>query len=319
MTGLRRGAVIFLAAAALVAGMLWVLRLRFVSGDVYPEGSSLRADAVGAKLLYDSLQPLVKVRRNYQSLETLDTRDATILFLDLPAGGFAATPLRTELERLARRGNRIVLAFREQTALFRKGGLQQIWHPNEKREAWKELVPSIVERRLDRGSVVLVQDATLLHNFWTAKYRNPSLLARILGPHSTVIFDESHLGVQQTGSVAALLFRYRLHGLLAGLALCAALVIWRNASSFPPSVDGPHQATVSGRDSLSGFISLLRRNLTPRQAAGAAWQQWQKTAAARYPETARTRAADLWRSASHAPPLDTLQKAHHILHSRDNH
>jgi hypothetical protein len=127
------------------------------------------------------------------------------------------------------------------------------------------------------------------------------------------------LGVQQTGSVAALLFRYRLHGLLAGLAVCAALVIWKNASSFPPVVDGPRQATVSGRDSLSGFVSLLRRNLTPQQAADAAWEQWQKTAAARYPEASRVQAAELWQAPSRARPLEKLQKTHQILHSRDNH
>jgi len=64
--------------------MLRLLLLRFEAGDIYPPYSSLRADPLGTKALYQSLAELpgVSVRRNYLPLGKLTGRKGrTLLYL----------------------------------------------------------------------------------------------------------------------------------------------------------------------------------------------------------------------------------------------
>jgi hypothetical protein len=46
---------------------------------------------------------------------------------------------------------------------------------------------------------------------------------------SRMIFDEQHFGMTESGTVVGLARRFRLGGMAIGLALCAALFIWKNA------------------------------------------------------------------------------------------
>src|SRR5262245_46750831 len=62
--------------------MLQLLLIRFSAGDVYPPYSSLRADPMGTKELYESLEVCcgLRVSRNYEPFEMISKRtDATIL------------------------------------------------------------------------------------------------------------------------------------------------------------------------------------------------------------------------------------------------
>ena len=113
-TNARAGFLIVLLAALFTYGLIHVFSLRFATGEVYPEYSSLRASPGGAKLLYDSLSqtPGVVASRNYFPLEYLEETHATIFLLALHAGEFAADPepYLDSVERLAGRGNRVVTA-----------------------------------------------------------------------------------------------------------------------------------------------------------------------------------------------------------------
>jgi hypothetical protein len=110
------------------------------------------------------------------------------------------------------------------------------------------------------------------------------LLAWTLGGGREAIFDEAHLGVVTQPGVAALMRKYRLHGLVGSLLLLALLFIWKNAVSLVP----PHaEATVAagpvvrGKDSAAGFVNLLRRSIAPADILAACYEEWRKTAARR--------------------------------------
>lgn len=102
-----------LLAAGFVAGLIHLFQLRFEAGDVYPAYSSLRADPLGTKALYDSLDELVLVRRNFESLTRLgDGRDQTLLYL----GGTPEDARFTDdqfkvFDTFLRSGGRLVVAF----------------------------------------------------------------------------------------------------------------------------------------------------------------------------------------------------------------
>ncbi|MFC1498479.1 hypothetical protein ACFLS1_08435 [Verrucomicrobiota bacterium] len=78
--------VITLIAMAVIAlaGTVWLMQVRFRAGDIYPAYSSLRADPLGCKILYESLKqyPGVIADRNYQNLDGFELDDdTTLLFL----------------------------------------------------------------------------------------------------------------------------------------------------------------------------------------------------------------------------------------------
>ena len=101
-----------LALAGFIYGLVHLFNLRFEAGDNYPPYSSLRADPLGTKALFDSLDPLVPARRNLLPLSKLgEGRDTTLLWL-----GADVTQLRflpgefKDFETFIRTGGRVVIA-----------------------------------------------------------------------------------------------------------------------------------------------------------------------------------------------------------------
>ncbi|MEZ5325149.1 MAG: DUF4350 domain-containing protein [Verrucomicrobiales bacterium] len=76
-------ALVFGLAALLIWGVAEVFRLRFQAGDIYPEYSTLRADPLGAKAAYDTIEELgdrVQVSRQQQDLRLLEVEANSTLF-----------------------------------------------------------------------------------------------------------------------------------------------------------------------------------------------------------------------------------------------
>jgi len=142
--------------------------------------------------------------------------------------------------------------------------------------------PVALERRLGRGSVVLLTDSWHFTNEALRDDRQSAWLAWLVGPQRRVIFDETHLGISESPGVAALARRYRLHGVFAALIVLAGLFIWRNSTSFPPAEPEPARAAdsaVPGREAAAGFVSLLRRNLPVSGLAEVCFAEWRKSCA----------------------------------------
>lgn len=136
----------------------------------------------------------------------------------------------------------------------------------------------VAERKFGRGSVVLATDSYFLSNEALWRAREPRLLAWLIGPGTNVVFDEAHLGVTESESVAVLMRKYRLHGVIGGLLLLALLFIWKNSVSLVPPYDDPARRDhIAGKDATAGFVNLLRRNIAPREILDACFNEWTKS------------------------------------------
>lgn len=339
--------VLIVCVAALIYGSVELLSLRYESGDVYPEYSSLRSDPLGTMALYESIGKLegFKAARDFSVTGMPDPVGITYLHIATTDGALDHIPpgemLKTE--QFVTRGARLIITFfpeasrkpkpvgeknpttgAEQSAektvsLWDQWGLKPRvinlrrgkqesfeavpvsnasglklpetldWHSGlvfeNLNKTWKPLYvrgkdPVLVERHFGAGSVVIATDSYFLSNEALRDARHSDLLAWLIGPNRTVIFDEAHLGVVEQPGVAALIGRYRLHWVIAALVVLAALFVWKNATSLVPA-HSPEtaKAYIEGKDSASGFVNLLRRNVAAREILTTCYSEWKKTAA----------------------------------------
>jgi len=145
-----------------------------------------------------------------------------------------------------------------------------------------------IERTFGKGTIVLAADTFPLSNEGLREARNPEQIAKLIGPAHRIIFDETHFGVVETGSVTQLMRRYRLQGAIAILIVVAALFLWRSASSLLPpresgdpdgrAASGAAQDAVAGRDSLEGLTALLHRGVSKKELLDTCFSEWMKSA-----------------------------------------
>ena len=372
---------VLLLLAAFLFGVVRLFQLRFEGGDVYPAYSSLRADPLGTKALYESLEALpgLSVQRHIRELHKLpEGRDTTLFVFGTDASDmdYLSDDEFKTLERFMLEGGRIVVSFypvnvkpwavRRDEAKEKKkkspdksdakpGGKRDEPKPVKKRrplddedespgmklislkERWgvsfgyaelpkdsegkygpataqrkdesglPETVswhtalyfekpgtnwqviyargkqPVLIGRKFHSGSVVLCADSYFLSNEAMRNERHAELLAWLVGANRNVLFDETHLGVVEEPGVAALVRKYRLHGLVAGLVLLAGLFIWKNAVSFvPPPADdatGERGDLVAGKESAAGFVNLLRRSIPYSELLSVCFVEWKKSCA----------------------------------------
>jgi len=327
----RTWALALALAGLLSAGLLHLFEVEFAGGELYPKYSSLRTDPEGAKLLYASLglTPGLEVTRNYLPLESLEANGASILVL-------SADPLEIGLqaiEKIATRGNRVVVSMDSDLTLkapqrfaYRKWQLK-LPNPGEiggqglyfkEAAGWTVLDRAgdkllAVERPFGKGSIVLFARSQAFSNQSTAAADTVEEVTAALGPAARVIFDESHLGIAESGSVVGIARRFRLTGLAAGLALLAALFIWRNAGAFPPAPAGGAAARPGAP--VHGLEALLRRHIAPRDLAAACWKEWSVSHKRDVPEEKLRRAAAI-AAAGAARPLQAATEIHAVLHSK---
>jgi len=137
---------------------------------------------------------------------------------------------------------------------------------------------AILERPYGRGSIVLAGDSYFLSNEAMRAERAPRLVAWILGTHSRLIFDETHLGVQEEPGISTLMRKYNLYGLVGALGVLALLFVWKTSASFmPPRAEHDEGEVVTGKDSTAGFVSLLRRGIAPGRLMEMCVEQWKKS------------------------------------------
>ena len=179
----------------------------------------------------------------------------------------------------------------------------------------------VIERKFGKGSVVMATDSYFVSNEAMEKDRHADLLAWLIGANKKVVFDEAHFGIVETSGVATLMRKYRLHGLAAGLLLLAGLFIWKNSTSLvPPPADEQREDFVAGKDSGSGFVNLLRRNIAPRDLLATCFAEWKKSAApaGKFPPTRRQQAEAIFPAENSLPskdrnPIATYQKISEAL------
>ena len=172
---------------------------------------------------------------------------------------------------------------------------------------WKPLYLSenkavIAERSYGRGSILLASDSFFLSNEALRHERHPQLLTRVFSGPRLVVFDEEHLGVSEQPGIATLVKKYRLQGVVAALALVAALFVWKNVARFlPPRPEiGADGDVVLGKDSAQGFTNLLRRSIKPTELLRVCVEEWRHAAAHAAREGAVVE--ELWAQEEARPP-----------------
>jgi hypothetical protein len=138
--------------------------------------------------------------------------------------------------------------------------------------------PVMIERQQGDGSIVLATDSFFVSNEAMRKERAADLLAWLAGGQRDILFDETHLGVQENPGIATLARRYGLHGGIVALLALAALFIWKSSVSFLPRDREPLAAApVLGRESAAGFQNLLRRSIAPAHLLQTSLDEWHKS------------------------------------------
>jgi len=333
--------------AAFCFGLVRLLMLRYSAGDVFPPYSSLRADALGTKIFYESLRALPDrvVQRNEQPADRLGDGEGTTLLVLGVDDFFMSEKERVWLERFLQTGGRLVITYFPRYGRPPSTKLDAAPKPNpsptaepeptpkgislskllerwllktetdrndednlgtrvadlplEENLSWHsgisfhaaqewetifecERGPVVVERFFGAGSVVLAADSYFLSNEALLAERRPALLAWIAGPGRRVIFDETHLNINEQPGVATLLRRYGLGGFVVGFLILVALWLWKNATETLSARGATDRVdeVVSGRDSFSGFVHLLRRGIAPNQLLAVCVEEWKKSAVA---------------------------------------
>ena len=110
---------LWVLAIAMLGALAWGLeQVAFTplqTGEVYPPFSSLRADPLGAKALYESLAALpgIHVDRLYKQRQTLESPQDAMFVLGVDPGGWSRVDAKTldEYVKLVHDGGRLVIGF----------------------------------------------------------------------------------------------------------------------------------------------------------------------------------------------------------------
>src|SRR5579883_1897243 len=300
------GSIVLLGGVSILALLVWGVEQAAVApletGDVYPPFSSLRADPLGSKALYESLAALpgVDVDRLYKQ-RTMIGGQETMLVLGVEPVPWSAIQNRTaeEYEKLVANGGRLVIGFlpvRTPRRIPEKREVEQRWnlklqYEDRKEEdngampretalffeagpEWRETGARAIERSFGKGTIVLAADTFALSNEGLREARDARFIAALLGGSTHIVFDENHFGVVDSGSVTKLMRKYHLEGAVAVLAVAAILFLWRSASSFLPPREAAADEAVAGRDSLEGMAALLRRGVAEKDLLDACFTAW---------------------------------------------
>lgn len=286
-----------LAIALLIALSSGVVFLaRFSSGSSYPEGSSLNTGPRGAALLFTALERSgrVSATRNYLPLDGFEVKNSALLLLGnrTYALQLAGKSWIENIERLARNSNRVVLGIEDESRPFffgkdEKSDLQKRWNVLLRRDGdrliaepggeWQKVAERAWRRRFGAGELLLIAGADRLNNRSLASNAAAHRLAAVaVGSAPTVIFDESHLGIAETGSIAALARRYRLSGLVVGLLAFVSLWMWRNAVQFPPAEDAGSTNALPAQDGRQMMASLLEQHIAPDALLPICIEEWNR-------------------------------------------
>lgn len=151
-----------------------------------------------------------------------------------------------------------------------------------KDEAWQTLYawqqePVVVQRPWGHGTVVMLADSYLFSNEALRSHRCTDLLAWLMVPGDTVVFDEFHHGLTHQPGIASLARQYRLHGVFGALLVVVALFGWRQAAVFvpPARIEEESGKPAMGRDTGQGLVDLARRHIQSSDLLTVCFDAWQ--------------------------------------------
>jgi hypothetical protein len=140
--------------------------------------------------------------------------------------------------------------------------------------------PVLIRRKWGNGEIILATDSYFISNEALRNNRRPALLGLLTGPPGGLLFDEAHLGTEEQEGVMFLAEKFRLEGYLYGMLAVVLLFLWRNSVPLvPPRPASDHAhlgGAVSGKDSRSGLVNLLRRNIAAADILKTSFTEWRR-------------------------------------------
>lgn len=186
--------------------LLHLLIMRYSSGDVYPEYSSLRTDPFGTKAFYESLRDCcgLKVSRNFEEFSRIkNNTNSTIIFAGASfPGDMIPASFLNDLESFMKNGGRLVVTY-VPSGFFKKIELERKKEKQEKKdsEAKKKSDKKKPEKNPGEDENALIHFVSLSKEWglqyaegdWDG-YRSARLVAdkklpKVLTWHSAVYFE----------------------------------------------------------------------------------------------------------------------------------
>jgi hypothetical protein len=307
---------IIAVSCAAVAGLSYILQRHAQQAESFPVYSSFRTLPEGTSVLYQALgsAPGMTAERNVLPFGAIHFDDTAILMLGIQLSSLAGNEQWFgEMEELAGAGNRVIIGLLPhhyrfigpekdlQTTAMKHWGIRLAYvrdvdfrdeEEDKLMAGWpmyfaestkwqtmrQESGHAVTIQRVEgKGSIVLVANPYPFSNAAMVDDRQTEYLTDLIGPVHHTVFDETHFGIEETGSIAGLARRFRLQGLLLGLLLTACLFIWKSAAGFPPPARAAQSTqSVTGEDSSSAFINLLRRNIKKEDILSTCVEAWRK-------------------------------------------
>jgi hypothetical protein len=295
-----------------VAGLLWGLlqMSRLSTASDYPDLSTFSTNPRGLQLLYEALARSGKftVERNYLPPDQFRPSNATVVVLNVHPFSLIAKDASfvKHVESLAAGNDLLIIGLTKalqpdppNESGKGDGSKERVWNqkawdivvrrspaPEGKAphyhivigSSWTAISGANAWRRgFGGGSVILLRDAQLLSNLQLAKRdESRALVASLFTGPKKVYFDEAQLGVVETGSVAGLIRKYRLSGLVAGLLVIASLYVWKSAVRFPPVRSADRAEVLLGGGLHSMMSELLRRHIGNANIIEACIAEWNR-------------------------------------------
>lgn len=147
------------------------------------------------------------------------------------------------------------------------------WIPSQ----MKDDTPMFLERRFGKGSVLLIAESNLFTNRELLIHPDTRVLAAVPGYRREFIFDESHLGLEDTGTVVGLATAHGLQWMMLGFVVLAVLYVWRSSTSFVPPTAGRPETVVAGHDAHSALSNLLMQSVPKKSILGLVAEEWNRT------------------------------------------
>lgn len=181
----------------------------------------------------------------------------------------------------------------------------------------------VAEREWGKGSLLVFVDAYPFSNEALRTEAEVELLAWALGGAQSVVFAESHLGINETPGIMILIQRYRMDKVLFALFLIAVLVVWKNAVPLVPP-PAPVEGGIATRDHFSGLVNLLQRHVTLADLPEATHREWRRSLPKHgYPGEGKRKqiqqqvTAEMKRAAKQRRPLELYRKISKLLSERN--
>jgi hypothetical protein len=177
--------------------------------------------------------------------------------------------------------------------------------------------PVLVRRTWGKGEIILATDSYFISNEALRNDRRPQLLSFVTGAPGRLLFDETHLGTEEKEGVMFLAEKFKLEGYLYGILGVVLLFLWRNSAPLvPPRLIGRNAAlggAVSGKDSRSGLVNLLRRNIAASEILKTSFGEWRRVAPNRSNVAEKTAEMQAIITVSEGAKAETLVESYHLL------